>query len=180
MFGGGIAGGLLKNLGAGILDQVLEKAGLPPAIKDAMQAVLAGAMGDYAGVSQNLKEMMDGLSQNMSPFDFCQLEKSVGKLEDAVGKLVDICKDLDKKGVPAPGGSEGGSWLMQLAEKLGDMLNDKAKDLDKKASKLSEGDSKPKDTAKFEAASKEFNMLFEAVNNAIKTIGDGLVSAARK
>ena len=182
---GGIGGDLAKNIFGKVFDKVLENAGLPPIVKDALQMAMAGAMGDMKGISQNLGDLIKDCTQMMHPFDASKLEKAVGDMEAALNKLVDIAKSHDEKNGCMPGREKsssgaGDSWLMKLAEKLGDMLDKKAKDLEGMADGLNKKGSGPKETAKFEAASKEFATSFEAVNNAIKTIGDGLNSAARK
>jgi len=60
------------------------------------------------------------------------------------------------------------------------MLNEKAEQLTEKADALGGDDTQPGDSQVYGAMAKEFGQLMEAVTNAIKTIGDGLTTAARK
>ena len=67
---------------------------------------------------------------------------------------------------------------MALAAVMGEKLNAKAEQVQKLAGQIT--DKTPDKTAKFGAASQEFGIMMNATNNAIKSLGEGLSTMARK
>jgi hypothetical protein len=67
---------------------------------------------------------------------------------------------------------------MALASVIGEKLNVMAKDISTLAGQITKDT--PDKTTKFGAATQEFGILMNAANNAIKTIGEGLTTTARK
>lgn len=72
----------------------------------------------------------------------------------------------------------GGSWLHMIAEVLGNKLNSLANDMKKGADALNWKD--PKQATKFQADIQAFNLVFNTVSSALKTMGEALATAARK
>lgn len=216
---GGIGKDIAKDIGKNIVGQlfnrILEKAGLPPIVKDALQMAVAGAMGDSKEIRKNLDDLVKDCTKNMHPFDAIKLEQAAQHCGYQLEKCFHMAQAHDEKHGCMPGNSkkggveEGGSWLMQLAAVLGEIMNKKADKLKEMGDKLdgageggttgankgttsgttTEGtaqgstetaDGTNKAHVEFEAKSKEFALMFEAVNNVMKTIGDALNSAARK
>jgi len=184
MFGGPIgamAGSMLQNIGSQVIDQVIEDLPLPQPLKDAMQASFHAGMGNFQEAGMNVGEMLEGLSDILSPMEFAGLEEAIDDLKNAVEDLFNQAQQADECTGGASGSSDSSdSWLMTIAKALGENLNDKAEDLKDQADALNSDDTKPGDSPEFTAASKEFGMAFEAAITSIKTIGDALNSAARK
>ena len=96
------------------------------------------------------------------------------------------------------GKSSGGSWMQAIAKAMGDVMGQKAKrmvelsnDISQKTASagdknMTEGDKAQAaaDTQKlnteFQATGQEFNLLQTTFSTAIKTIGEGMASVARK
>ena len=110
----------------------------------------------------------------------------------------DKCKSSGK---PGKGGKSAGSWLEAIATAMGKAAGDKAAKLVEFSNKLSDiagrnhddlkGDDLTKAqqqdardqseaNAQFQTASQEFNMLQSTFSNAIKSIGEGITTMARK
>lgn len=88
-------------------------------------------------------------------------------------------------------GAKGKSWLVAIAQAMGNALGTKAAELvklsnqlDGLAGKSSSDESAAKEfqttMAKFQAESQLFSMLSNAFSTAIKSIGEGMTSLARK
>jgi len=87
-------------------------------------------------------------------------------------------------------GAKGKSWLVAIAQAMGNALGTKAAKLVELSNKLdglagktdSQQDAKAfqKTMAQFQAESQLFSMLSNAFSTAIKSIGEGMTSLARK
>lgn len=182
---------LFSAIGQQIIQKLGEKLGLPQPIIDGAQAAFCAATGDKNGVRQNIREATQGLAQqfNLSPVEQGQLERvSEQDVDAAVSSLSTGIAKAKQDG-------KGKSWLMAIAEGLGRAANTMATDLansgkalgDKstasaaavKAGKAADG-TLPSDNIKFATQSQEFQQFFTAANNVIKTIGEALVTGARK
>lgn len=175
MFGGPIgalAGSLLQNISSQIIDQAIENSPLPQPLKDAMQASFHAGLGNFQEAGKNLDEMMDGLQDMLSPMDFAQVQNGAGDLQEAMEGLMNYAASMEESE-----GNEGG-WLRAIAKNLGEILDQKATELEKMGEDLNSEN--PSEVTDYTAATKEFTMLFEGVTTALKTIGDALASAARK
>ncbi len=105
-----------------------------------------------------------------------------------VGDIASSGLQRDKDGVSGKGGK---SWLVAIAQAMGNALGTKAaklvelsQKLDKLAGKSSDDQQAAKDfqktMAQFQAESQLFSMLSNAFSTAIKSIGEGMTSLARK
>ncbi|GGX75444.1 hypothetical protein [Saccharospirillum salsuginis] len=175
MFGGPIgamAGSLLQNIGSQVIDQAIENSPLPQPLKDAMQASFHAGLGNFQEAGKNIEEMMDGLQEMMNPLDFNQLQGGVDDLQSAMNDLINYVSTSEE------GGNDAEGWLRAIAGNLGEKLDAKAGELEEMSENLNSDN--PSEVTDYTAATKEFSMLFEGVNTALKTIGDALTSAARK
>jgi hypothetical protein len=174
---------LMSAVGQQVIQQLGEKLGLPQSTIDMAQGAFCASMGDRAGVRQNLGEAIGGFAEqfNASPAEQGEANREVG---DAIDRMVSQMADgEDAKAARAGGkggkaGSSGQSWLMALAEALGEKLDKMAGEMSSMADKIT--DKSPSLTAKFGAKSQEFGILMNAATNAIKTVGEGLSNSARK
>lgn len=105
-----------------------------------------------------------------------------------VGDVASSGLQREKDGVA---GSGGKSWLVAIAEAMGSALGKKAAELVKLSNELdqlagsSSDDQKDamkfqQTMAKFQAESQMFSMLSNAFSTAVKSIGEGMTSLARK
>lgn len=89
------------------------------------------------------------------------------------------------------GGGKAKSWLVAIAQALGSIMGDKAAklvELTGKMDKLAAADPEDQKAAKefqktmmeFQAQSQLFSMISNASSTAIKSIGEGMTTAARK
>jgi hypothetical protein len=174
---------LMSAVGQQVIQQLGEKLGLPQSTIDMAQGAFCASMGDKAGVRQNVEEAIGGFAEayNASPAEQGEASREV---KDALDKMVSHMADgEDAKAARAGGkggkaGSSGQSWLMALAEALGEKLDKMAGEMSSMADKIT--DKSPSLTAKFGAKSQEFGILMNAATNAIKTVGEGLSNSARK
>lgn len=81
-------------------------------------------------------------------------------------------------------GSGSKSWLVAIAQALGTMLGEKAETMKGLVDKMNSADENGKEfnmaLTEFQAESQMFSMLSNASSTAIKSIGEGLTSNARK
>lgn len=98
---------------------------------------------------------------------------------------------LNNEKTAGSGGSSGKSWLVAIAEAMGNALGTKAArlvDLSKKLDSLAGSSSDDQQAAKefqktmaeFQAESQLFSMMSNAFSTAVKAIGEGMTSLARK
>jgi uncharacterized protein YPO0396 len=169
---------LMTAVGEQLIQKLGEMLGLPQSIIDAAQGAMAAAAGDTQGAQRNIREAVEqfGNEMGMSPQQQGEMERTGN---DALNNFVATLSESEEfKQAKASGGKGGGSWLMALAAAFGDRLNKKAESVQSLANQIT--DKTPDKTAKFGAASSEFSILMNAVNNAIKTIGEGIAQGARK
>ncbi|UNK42301.1 hypothetical protein MNO14_15405 [Luteimonas sp. S4-F44] len=102
---------------------------------------------------------------------------------------LDFNISLGQIGLDSVSGSSGGkgeSWLVAIAKAMGAKLGEKAEKMTELSDKLGGLDSKKdakefsKTQMEFQAESQMFSMLSNTISTAIKSIGEGLTSAARK
>lgn len=107
----------------------------------------------------------------------------------SVGDLASAGQLQEKEGAGATGG--GKSWLVAIAQAMGNALGTKAAKLVELSNKLDSLAGKSSDDqqaakefqktmAQFQAESQLFSMLSNAFSTAIKSIGEGMTSLARK
>jgi hypothetical protein len=132
--------------------------------------------------AQDLRQLATAMGQQLrgSPVETAQ---AVEDLNRTVNNLVSrLSESEDFKNARANAGRTGGAssngWLMALAEALGKKLDKMAGEIQSLAGQIS--DKNPSMTAKFGAKTQEFGILFNATNNAIKTIGENITTTARK
>lgn len=108
------------------------------------------------------------------------LDRAKADLQDTFANLIvnsakDNAVDLDGP-VQAKGGKN--SWLMAMAIALGKQANSLANQMTNAANHLDGKD--PKASAEFQTLSQQFGMMMNTISTAIKSIGDGLSTVARK
>lgn len=169
---------LIQNLG--------QQLGLPQDMidlaKDAMLGAATGglagaAAGAIAGGAGGLDSQIEQLGQQTgaSPTDIGDAQRKAS--EDLMRIQNDLAQSDEVK--EAKSGNRGGGWLRAMAEVLGQKLDDLAHEMQDLAGKVNKED--PSTSTDFTVVSQEFNMLMNAVTNALKTIGEAMgKSAARQ
>jgi hypothetical protein len=176
-----LAKSMISAIGNQLIQQLGQKLGLPQGIIDMGKMAFGAATGTTGG-PQNIREAVTQMAEDfaMSPAQQGSAERS---MNDTLNSLVSkLSESEDFKAAKASAGkganTAGQGWLMALASVLGEKLNVMAKDISTLAGQITKDT--PDKTAKFGAATQEFGILMNAANNAIKTIGEGLTTTARK
>ena len=115
---------------------------------------------------------------NLSPAQQGEMQRGA---ESNVQQILDNIKADRYSGTDGKAttrGAAGKSWLMQIAELLGNKLNEAAEELKKKADATDWKDGKQ--MTEFNALNQQFNTLMSSINTAIKSLGEALSSMARK
>lgn len=167
---------LLSSVGNQLIQNLGQDLGLPQSVIGMAQGVFAAYMGDDQGAIQDVTGAAQDFAQTLgaSPVDQGNFASDINKALGNASASIAGGEEMKE----ARAGGKGGSWLMALAEALGQKLDKMADDMNSMASQIS--DDKPSLTTLFSAKSQEFGILMNAATTAIKTIGDGLSAAARK
>lgn len=194
---GGIIMQALKQVALQVMDQILQNVGqqlgLPQSVIDGAQALGHAAAGDTQGASQNWQEALAGVGA--SPFDIgaAQQAADAGAAEgtnsanqawtQSLGDSVD--ENGGRAGRGQAGGAKGGeSFLYAIARAMGNALDKKMNEMKTKADNLGNLDSQSSqygsESAKLQALGQEVSILSNALNQAIKSIGESATTLARK
>ncbi|MGF7146952.1 hypothetical protein FHS96_000561 [Sphingomonas zeicaulis] len=167
---------LVSAIGEQLIQQLGQQLGLPQSMIDVAQGAFAGAMGDTAGVQRNLEEAVQAFTEGMG-FSPAQQGEFQRDLNDQLTQTaLEGARQAEKS---TRGGGKGGEgWLQAIAEALGGTLNEMAEDMSAMAEDITKDT--PDLTTKFSALSQQFSILFNAASTAIKAIGEGMSSTARK
>lgn len=172
-----LASQVMSQIGQQFIQNLGQNMGLPQSSIDFAQAGLAANYGDFRGSAQNLDEALSAFQQgaNLSPSEAGEADRAIqDMLRDAVMNQSDREEVREAKA----GGRSGGGWLRAMAEALGKKLDAAAHEMQDLANKIDKED--PSTTTDFQVASQEFNMLMNAANTAIKSIGEAMANTARK
>lgn len=171
---------LRMAIGHEAIQRAGEAKGLPQAEIEQSQARFSRLNDEPSGGPRTISEAMDRVSReyNLTPAQRGEAERDLQRSLDKMVAQMAEGDDVRAARSGAKGGSGGGSWLMRLAEKLGEKLDVMARDMDDMASRIT--DDTPSLTAKFGAKSQEFGIMMNAATNAIKTIGEAQANSARK
>lgn len=219
IFGGPI-GAMIGQMIGGMVDQMfsgaMNNAGVDQdtqsqaqnAYRDAFRQASGGLEPNSPAGGGSLRDQIDNFADaaNASPADRGHLQQLADEAEKSINDMV------AKATADAAGGQEakdaksgskkgvGGSWLMAIAQALGEAagksaarmvgLADKLKEAgDNKAAMADSKDTKAKEQAasdynqaqvEFQGASQEFSQLMNTIATALKSLGEGLTTVARK
>lgn len=167
---------VVSQLGQQLLQNLGDQMGLPQSAIEMAQGAFTGSMGDVMGSAQNLDEAIAAFGEEAgaSPAQIGDAQRMVQDLlRQAASDAMETEEAKDAKA-----GGKGGGWLRALARALGESADKAAADLEKKAGKLD--NASPSESAEYSADAQAFSMLMNAINTAIKAIGEALGSVARK
>jgi len=182
----------------GAAQQLCQQAGMPKFVSDIVGQVVGDVMKQ---VCPQTNPQCDQAAQQEFGGGVGDLIKQLTQqIFDGAKQIMDQGDDHKCKG-HGKGGKSGNSWLEAIAEAMGKAAGDKAAKLVEFSNKLSEiagrdhsglsGDDLTKAqqqdardqseaNAQFQTASQEFNMMQSTFSNAIKSIGEGISTMARK
>lgn len=167
---------VVSQLGQQLIQNLGDQMGLPQSSIDMAQGSFAGGLGDIQGSAQNLDEALQAFGQETgaSPAQIGDAQRMVQDLLQQAAS--DAMETEDAKDAKA--GGKGGGWLRALARALGEAADKAADDLERKAGGLD--NASPSESAEYSADAQAFSMLMNAINTAIKAVGEALGSVARK
>lgn len=179
----------VKTIGTAVAQQLISQLGqalgLPPSVINMAQQAFSAASGQGGSLAQQgIAQAVSSVAKefNFSPAQEGEVNRTMNdtlnQLVSKIGESEEFKAAKSAGGKGAAGNTSSGSWLMALATALGDKLNVKAKEVQDLAGQIT--DKTPDKTAKFGAATQDFGILMNATNNAIKTLGEGLTTTARK
>lgn len=186
-----------KQLFTQVFNQVVDALPIPQPLKDAMQAAFAAGIGDYQGLKREAFELIQNAANSDSRGNF------TGDLDRAVNDLYRGMDDMFREAIRRTrrtgggGGGEGESWLVAMAEALGNLMGDKAEKMlqalsaaesvnarsvgnNDQAGQARQAREFNLQMARFQAFAQEFNIVSNAASTAIKAVGEGASGVARK
>ena len=179
---GGVLAQLMTQAVSAVAQQIVQQAGdaigAPQSMIDMAQGHVAGALGDPEGAGRNLEESIEAYGKEVgtTPSQIGDVQRQVSEQIQKAGE--EAMQTDEAKEAKAGGAGGKGGWLHALAQALGKAADKAAADLEQKASKLD--GATPSQSAEYSADAQAFGMLMNAINQAIKTIGESLNTVARK
>lgn len=200
MIGQAIGGMLQQAIGEGLngaVDKLVKEHGMPKFLGDEVKQVVSDVIGKQRATSQQ------GVSDEARNIAQDKFGQSVDRFKQdfenfIVDNVVDSLRGPDQK---SRGGKvTGGGWLQAIASVMGKALGDKAQEMVKLSNDISKAstaktkaaggkDEAAKEKAagefqelmmQFQATSQEFNYMQTTFSTALKGLGEGLASVARK
>ena len=210
LIGGGNSSGISKVLeGFSPANIINATANLVNAIngKGAKQAVdtLAKEDGLPKYLQQEIKKVIDEVFKKFEKPTEGDLQDKLNNatkddqqksINDFAKQIIDsVRKQLTEKLSEGAEGSRGkgkksaGSWLQAIAKAMGEAMGDRASKMVELSNKMGEAAKKEGEkgakemqgiSAQFQAVSQEFNLLSNTFSTAIKSLGEGVTTMARK
>lgn len=184
--------GTLMGGGAQQAMQTLQREdGMPRFVQDAVNKAVDKILKD-------LKKPTEGADQALGDAAKGDIQKSI---DDIAKQIVDsvrrqMTESTSEGGKDSKSGGKAGakSWLQAIAQAMGEAMGNKAAKMVELSNKLKEqssagGDEKAQaqaakemqaTNAEFQAVSQEFKLLTDAFSTALKSLGEGMGSMARK
>jgi len=203
-----LLGGLFNPMSLGrslfsqIAQNVVGQLGLPPVVSDMLRSGIESTLGP--GLPGN-PETNTGIADFLSKAFGVDLNAA----QDFVDGLSELLLELAQKliedeeenrtsgeganGAAGEGGGGSKSWIMAIAEKMGEIVDQAFKEWEAQADKVAglqakaEGDGDaaedakqilPSETVEMSAKLQQFNMLMQAANSGIKTAGQSAATMA--
>lgn len=198
MIGQAIGGMLQSAIEGGLnqaVDTLVKEHGMPKFLGDEVKQIVSNVMGQQRAASQI------GVSDEAKQIAHEHFGQAVDRFKQdfqnfIVDNVVDSMRSPENRGRKV----SGGGWLQAIASVMGTALGDKAKEMVTLSNKISKASSEKtaaangKDEAakeaaagkfqelmmQFQATSQEFNYMQTTFSTALKGLGEGLASVARK
>jgi len=173
---------IISSVASQVIQQVGQQLGLPQGVIDLAQGVFQAASGNPGGVAQSLSESVQnaGDAFNLSPQQQGDLQRTAEDVAQSwTRSILDQVRDSGEAK-----STKGDSFLVALAKALGKVMDNKMGQMKAKTDQLGGLDSKDSKygqlTAEIQALGQEMNMVSQALNNSIKSIGEAGSALARK
>ncbi|GAA0480598.1 hypothetical protein GCM10009096_23330 [Parasphingorhabdus litoris] len=174
----------LRMVGSSIAQQVLQQVGqqlgLPQSLISMAQNSFAVASGTQ-GMPNNVGDAIAQLTEmvGLSPRQQGELQR---QSDNIVSQMTESMLERMRNGEDdEDGGISGGqSRLVRLALALGKVMDDKMDDMIDIGEKIDKTDKTGELSAQMQALSQELSLVANALNNAIKSIGEANANMARK
>lgn len=181
--------GVMSSIGDQVIQTVGKELGLPQAATDLASAAFHAEIGDVQGATSGLQSAVSDLSQATggTPTEEGQFGQAAQSVADQLTNgMLENAKGDDSKAAQA--GGKGESFLVKLAVALGQVLDKKMNDmldLSNQIGSMGTIDNTNQSqlgelTGKMQALGQETSMLSNALDNTIKSAGEGLSTLARK
>jgi hypothetical protein len=191
---------IVSQIAKEVIQTVGQQIGLPQPVIDGAQGAFemssgnpAGAASEYAAAAGGAAALAGSIVGNAggSPSDVGDVQRQVDDVMDRMVENVNkqmVNGDMQEGGgvSGARGRRPGESFLMALARVMGQVIDDKmdqqmeaAIDLDQ-ANQSGDKSHISEMSAKIQALGQEINMLSNALNNSIKSVGEASSTLARK
>lgn len=173
---------IISSVASQVIQQVGQQLGLPQGVIDLAQGVFQAASGNPGGVAQSLTDSVQNASDtfNLTPQQQGDLQRTA---EDVAQSWTTSILDQVRDGGEGKS-TKGDSFLVALAKALGKVMDGKMTQMKAKTDQLGGLDSKDSKygqlTAEIQALGQEMNMVSQALNNSIKSIGEAGSTLARK
>jgi hypothetical protein len=207
---GGWAAMAMKTIGSqiamGLIEQLGQKLGLPPAVIDLAQAAFGAATGQPGLAQQNIKEAVQGFAGqfNLRPSEAGQLErelmgasnKSFKNMSNIADKVLEqFQKDAvegknngDENSVSGAGGKKGESFLVAFAKALGKLMDGKmnkmmaiSKEIDQKTTANNDANAKAAEDggAQKQAVTSELSAEMQALGQELNILSQALANSLK-
>ena len=167
---------LVSQIGQQLIQNMGQQMGQPQSVIDMAQGAFAGSRGDIAGQAGNLSEAIENLGRETgaSISEQATFQRELGE------RLMDIAREAagTPEGKAAASGGKVPSWLMAMAQVLGEKMDEMAADLEGLANEIADGSAGK--GAEFTAMSQQFGILTNAASTGLKSIGEGMQAMAKK
>ncbi len=183
--------GVMMAVGDQVIAQVGQQLGLPSAVIDMAQAAFHAEAGDTGGAVQDLGQAVGQLGQTTGADNFQtgELQQQAQQGADATANqaLAQMQTDGMKQSSSSTdiaAATKGKSLLIAMAIALGSAADDKMKEMFDDSTKL--GSLKAGDkgyaqlTGEIQGLGQEISLITNALSNAMKSIGEGATTLARK
>ena len=168
------------------LQQIGDNLGLPQWATDMAQADFFSQIGEVGAALSNWQDAIDGFADQIgaNAFERATMHAQAQALSDMILNMAKEAHDEEADGESrssrrgASESSGGLSFIRQLAEALGNRLNEASDELQAKADATDWKDGK--DVAEYNAMAQEFGFFMQTVNTAIKVVGESFAAMARK
>ena len=180
----------ISSIGQQVLQVVGQQLGLPQSVIDLAQSAFSAASGNTGGAFQSISESAAGLAAATGggSFEAGEIERQMNDIvQDLVDKTLEKARTggRDEDGNSIPGGANGKSFMLRLALALGSVLDAKMERMAEIGEKIDAESQKKKPkmgslSAEMTAVGKELDFVSQALNNALKSIGESASTLARK
>jgi hypothetical protein len=170
---------VVSSIATQVIQQLGEKLGLPQPIIDMAKNAFAAATGQNPGDIKSLAESIGqlGAATGGSPAEVGQANREAN---DIVDKMVESILKKVASGSDEEGSSAGESRLVKLAKALGKLIDSKMDKMIEIGGKMDTAKKQGSLSAELQAVGQELSMISNALNNAIKSIGEANTTLARK